>query len=371
MLCIVSVVDSVSPTSMPINEFVLYRHTHDTTAKQVLIVCAPSASAGVALPDDLTVYYTENSLKMLRGTVKKIMAECRENGDRAVFHLHHIKSAARFFVACYGLGVRKQSLFTVHSTFNKRDLKYKLVSTFCVLCARRVTCVSHAAYLGYNPVLKALKGKSMFAVPNGVDTERIDRALTAESSGHTPTYDSKRKTLICVGRMIPLKNHAFLIRLLAKLPEHTLLLVGAEDSEGKIRALAKEYGVFDRVRFLGLIPRAEVFRTLTQAGIYLSSSLVEGLPVSVLEAMRAGLLPILSDIPPHAEIAAHCDGVCVLPLDETKWADKIGEYTALAESAAKERAAALSAAVENEYSLKKMHAAYDVHYRALAAKQRK
>lgn len=165
--------------------------------------------------------------------------------------------------------------------------------------------------------------------------------------------------------MIPLKNHIFLIGLMNLLPEYRLILVGAEDKERKICALAKEKGVEGRVEFKGLIPRDDVFKELEGAAIYVSSSRVEGLPVSVLEAMRVGLLPIISDIMPHKEIAERCTDVRVLSLNEETWADtikRIGElsdeeFTAITEK--------IKASVQEQFSLQKMHEQYHAIYRDL------
>lgn len=355
-MCVVSIVDSISATSMPVNEFVIYRSIHKFDMKQILIVCDTKMPENVVIPEDIEVCMVGNDRKKIRTLVKTIEKKYEK---KAVYHMHHQKSAMLFLASTVFLGTRSRSLYTVHSTFSGRDIKYRISSCICVLAAKRANCVSKAAFSEYNSVVKKLKGSRFTAIPNGVDVDRID-----ETVGANPAKAS-RKTLICVGRMIPLKNHKFLIALMKKLPEHRLVLVGAEDKEGKIRKLAQSEGVFDRVEFKGLIPREKVFEELSKAEIYVSPSFVEGLPVSVLEAMRVGLLPIISDIAPHREIGEHCNSVRVLPLIEDLWVDCIKEIERFDDCKVENESKQIKEFVKEEFSLEKMHEQYLSVYRKL------
>ena len=344
MLCAVSVVDSISETSMPINEFVIYRAIHNYDLRQILIVLDKNSPVNVNIPDDVDVYLVGNDKKKIRNTVKTIQDQY---GTEIVFHLHHQKSAIVFFESTVGLGIRKKCLYTVHSTFSGRDIKYKLSSIFCSLYANYANCVSNAAYSEYSSIVKRIKKERFLSIQNGVDTGRIDSAIS------TNLCCDSTKSMVCVGRMIPLKNHVFLIQLLSKLPDYKLILIGAEDKEGRIRALAKELDVLERVEFKGLIPRNDVFRELQQASIYVSSSTVEGLPVSVLEAMYVGLVPVLSDILPHKEIAEACSEVEILPLSIDKWTEKIQALTDF-----DNKSRFIKETVKRKFSLETMHTAY-------------
>lgn len=357
MMCVVSVVDSISATSMPINEFVIYRSTHKYPIKQGLIVCNKSVPQDVQIPKDIAVYLTGNDRTEIRKAVQKILNE--NKNDKVIFHMHHQKSALCFLAATVGMGIRRHTLYTVHSTFSARDTKYKISSCLCALLAENVNCVSCAAYEEYAIWVKMLKTQKFFAIPNGVDIDRIDKAIEENPS------ISNRNTLICVGRMIPLKNHEFLIYLLEKLPHYKLILVGAEDKEGKIRKLAKQLKVIDRVEITGLIPREEVFRKLNSASIYVSASYVEGLPVSVLEAMRVGLIPILSEINPHKEIANKCEEVITLPYKVEVWKNVIEYYGELDQEDFSRKSELIRAFVKEKFSLDKMHEEYMKIYKRI------
>jgi glycosyltransferase involved in cell wall biosynthesis len=73
-----------------------------------------------------------------------------------------------------------------------------------------------------------------------------------------------------------------------------LSLVGEGQKQTAVQALAKELGLSGRVDFLGA--RDDVSHILAKANVFVLTSNWEGLPISILEAMRAGLPVIASDV---------------------------------------------------------------------------
>ena len=125
----------------------------------------------------------------------------------------------------------------------------------------------------------------------------------------------------------------------------------------------------DRITFTGLLPREEVFQALRSADCYLSPSTLEGLPISVLEAMYCGLPCVLSDIPQHRELAGDYadgyNGLTLLPPDTDRWVEAIHAMTVLSP---RERAAVSAGNrdyVTRSFSLENMHGQYDALYRLL------
>lgn len=104
-----------------------------------------------------------------------------------------------------------------------------------------------------------------------------------------------------VARFEPQKDHATLIRALGGLTAQLweLDLVGEGPGMPAMRALAAELGIADRIRFLG--QRMDVQRLLGAAQIATLITNWEGLPLSILEAMRAGLPVVASDVGGIAE----------------------------------------------------------------------
>jgi glycosyltransferase involved in cell wall biosynthesis len=112
---------------------------------------------------------------------------------------------------------------------------------------------------------------------------------------------------IMVARFQAQKDHPTLLRALAALGAHdpapsnrggppawTLELVGDGPDRKKIQNLAAELGIAGRIDFAG--QRLDIPERLAEADVFVLISKWEGFPRSILEAMRAGLPVIASDV---------------------------------------------------------------------------
>jgi glycosyltransferase involved in cell wall biosynthesis len=102
--------------------------------------------------------------------------------------------------------------------------------------------------------------------------------------------------LVMVARFGPQKDHTTLLRALAGLREHAweLELIGEGSSMGQTASLAGSLGLGDRVHFRG--QRMDVEQILATSQVSLLVSNYEGFPLSILEAMRAGLPVVASSV---------------------------------------------------------------------------
>jgi glycosyltransferase involved in cell wall biosynthesis len=100
---------------------------------------------------------------------------------------------------------------------------------------------------------------------------------------------------VCVARFAPQKNHALLINAFAKGPASDpkahLVLAGQGVLRAQLQERVNRLGLTSRVHFLGL--RTDIPDVLGAADIFALGSDYEGNPLSVIEAMAAGL-PIVS-----------------------------------------------------------------------------
>jgi len=84
-------------------------------------------------------------------------------------------------------------------------------------------------------------------------------------------------------------------KVLTELPEASLTLVGGGSQHEALVNMVKEMGLTN-VTFTGRVDNTEIYTHLDQADIFLSTPTVDNMPVSVLEAMNAGLLVISSRV---------------------------------------------------------------------------
>ena len=105
-------------------------------------------------------------------------------------------------------------------------------------------------------------------------------------------------TLINVARQDDNKNQAALIRCFARLREQTqnckLLLLGDGINHQKLQKLAAELGIADAVEFTGNVVNTEDYYAVSD--LYVQTSFREAMPLSVLEAMAAGLPIVSTDV---------------------------------------------------------------------------
>ncbi len=103
-------------------------------------------------------------------------------------------------------------------------------------------------------------------------------------------------TFISVARFDKQKDHETLIRALSLINNYDwhLRLVGSGPKESNIKELCKKNGIYSKVTFTGRSDN--VSELLEKADIFILSSLWEGFPRSILEAMRASLPIISTDV---------------------------------------------------------------------------
>jgi glycosyltransferase involved in cell wall biosynthesis len=94
-----------------------------------------------------------------------------------------------------------------------------------------------------------------------------------------------------VGRLTAIKDHPLLLESLrfVRTSAH-LVIVGGGEEEANLRNLARKLQIQDRVHFLGF--RSDLDRILADARVVALTSLNEGTPVALIEALAAGCMPV-------------------------------------------------------------------------------
>lgn len=144
-------------------------------------------------------------------------------------------------------------------------------------------------------------------IPNALDPVEVEpdaasRALAAHGL-------EERAFVLGIGRLTAQKDFLTLIRAfrLARarggLAFRKLVLVGGDDGSGCYEQLRAEAD--GDVIFTGRLPRPEVQALLSRCGVYVNSSVHEGMSNAVLEAVSAGCPVLLSDIVENRDLPVH------------------------------------------------------------------
>jgi glycosyltransferase involved in cell wall biosynthesis len=133
----------------------------------------------------------------------------------------------------------------------------------------------------------------------------------------------------------------------ATLAQHPTLTWTLAGDGPDLPAFQEEFDGDARVKILGSVPYEQVPKLLEAHDVYFLCSDYEGLPLSLLEAMGAGLVPVVSDLPSGiSEVVNDRNGIRVAIDDEKAYADAVLQ---LAENA--ERLTAMSAAASSAVRL--------------------
>ncbi|NOX71360.1 MAG: glycosyltransferase family 4 protein [Candidatus Micrarchaeota archaeon] len=109
-------------------------------------------------------------------------------------------------------------------------------------------------------------------------------------------FEIKGETVITsVARFVPVKGLEYLLEACSLLEEDfKILLVGSGPEEENLKKTAKKLGIEEKVIFAGF--RRDIPDVLASSDIFVISSISEGLPTSLLEAMAAAKACVVTDI---------------------------------------------------------------------------
>lgn len=360
-LTVLHVVDRVSATNSQYNE-----HCLPMRGTRRITVCS-LFPADVPRPAGLRLLQGDGSL---RGCLRALRAALTESSYDVV-HVHAPASGVLTLLVCILTGRSRSNLaFTMHNSWdNFRPRNRLLLHVIAALYPLVVVC-GHAAASSMPRRIRLLAGR-LEVVPNGVDLDRVDRVLAAGVASSEAPGPSGRE-VVSVGRLIPIKEPDLAIAAFVRgagQDDH-LTIIGDGPLMPTLTGMLQHAELAGRVSLTGVVPRDEVYPALARASVFVSTSRGEGLPVAVLEAMACSCPVVLSDIPPHREIARL---VPELPLVEVGDVDGFANaLRALLDLPAAERArrgAALRRCVVEHYSVQAMNTGYGLLYRRLSRVQ--
>jgi glycosyltransferase involved in cell wall biosynthesis len=205
-------------------------------------------------------------------------------------HLHVLRYALPSLLLLKGMS----TLHTVHN-LAEREVE------------SRARCIQRYAFNhGVVPVavsdevaqsLKPLYGiHSCRVIPNGIPTSQYAHPSVSRKEWRVKAgFRDDHVLFVCVARFAEQKNHALLLDAFAKRPAANpnahLVLVGDGPLREQLQAQAKSLGLAERIHFMGV--RTDIPEILKAMDVFVLSSDWEGNPLSVMEAMAAGL-PIIS-----------------------------------------------------------------------------
>lgn len=157
-------------------------------------------------------------------------------------------------------------------------------------------------------ILKEYKGiKSTPLIYNGIDCSRFN----------IPHIEHEDIVIINVAGLSDVKNQGMLIKAFAQvkktIKEARLRIVGEGEERVKLEGLIHDLKLEDCVELMGV--RDDVEQLLAQADIFVLSSKKEGMPLSILEALAAGLPVISTDVGGARDVVKDGENGYIVPVD--------------------------------------------------------
>jgi len=171
-----------------------------------------------------------------------------------------------------------------------------------------------------------------------------------------------------IGRLIPVKGaDVFLqaISQLASLPL-TISVIGDGSERAKLENIVQNAGLSGRVRFHGTVPNAA--RYITAFDVFVLSSRSEGTPVTLLEAMAAGVPVVVTSVGGVPDVVGPNEATMVPPENPAALADAIRSVIA-DPVAARRRAEAATHRLRAEFDVERWIDAHDTVYDLIVSKR--
>jgi glycosyltransferase involved in cell wall biosynthesis len=245
--------------------------------------------------------------------VRRLAAFVRDQG---VDLIHAHQYTPFFYCRAPGwIGHRPPVLFTEHGRFHP-DLpsrKRMFFNRFFLRRTDRVVAVGQSVKQALIDN-EGIPAKRIDVIYNGVRYgEFSNRSQAREAIRRDLQIDLAAPVAIQVARLDPIKDHLTALRAVQhvsrRMPDFLLLIVGDGPERASIEDAIGELKLAKNVRLLG--QRSDVAQLLAAADVFLLTSLSEGIPVTLIEAMCAGLPVVTTAAGGVAEVVVHGQTGCV------------------------------------------------------------
>lgn len=254
--------------------------------------------------------------------------EMEEVFSRRSFDILHCHLNTLSYVEPINAALRHGCKVILHSrnTGSPKSLITKLLHHihFCTLPKDKITMLAVSDLAGEWLFGKNVKFQT---INNGVDINKFKFSQEKRERKRKELNIENNYVVGNVGAFLYPKNHKFLIKIFYELiktkPESLLLLVGTGPLEQQISNMVDEFGLKQKVLFLGR--RTDIPELFCAMDCLLFPSLYEGFPNSVLEAQTSGVPCLISNIITNEIVIAENCMRLPLNLSAEQWATKLLE----------------------------------------------
>jgi glycosyltransferase involved in cell wall biosynthesis len=156
-------------------------------------------------------------------------------------------------------------------------------------------------------------GDKIVEIPLGLDLDQFRELPARDEAVAALGLPPDARYVTIVARLVPIKDLPTFLRALANvtasLPDVRGLVVGDGPERAAVERVARDLGLGDRCRFVGW--RADLPNVYAASDLVVLSSLNEGSPVSVIEAMAAGRAVVATAVGGVPDVVRESSGILV------------------------------------------------------------
>lgn len=232
-----------------------------------------------------------------------------------VVHTHHLGPLIYAGVAAKLAGINVH-IHTEHDAWHLANNKHKRLQRWLMKLIQPVMVAD--AMLVKQQLDNLFRYHRTVVIKNGIDCNKFYPASQTLSRGHFDLPLDKR-IIGCAGRLEKVKDQQTAIKAMKFLPEDTLLVIAGDGSQRTaLTHLVQFLDLQHRVIFIGQTDQMTLFYQALD--VFCMPSLMEGLPLSLLEAQACNIPVVTTDV------GASSEAVCP---DTGKFV-KVGDVTGLA-----------------------------------------
>ncbi len=247
------------------------------------------------------------------GEIKKFLAVLKEEKPTIVHsHLFRATMFAAPLSKCAGV---PKVIETAHirEAWRKGIKKAYCIDRFFYRFVDKIIAVSKAVK-GYLVDEKGVPAQKIEVIYNGVDVEKFSSRDTV----HSPQSGNRKFTIGVIGRLEPQKGHRYFLEAVTMLGDKgkdiDFRIIGDGILRHELERMARDFGIDDRVRFLGY--QKDMREVIATFDLVVLPSLYEGLPLVILEAGAMGKPVIATDVDGSGEAVIDGEtGILVGPGD--------------------------------------------------------
>lgn len=241
-----------------------------------------------------------------------------------IVHLHNRTAFIYGTIAARLAGIRN-IIYTEHGRTIKLTRKAKIAHRLMNRVLKKTVVVTR--YLkemlvekeGFNP-------NKIIIIPNGIDGSKFMINKSTLREENDLSLKEEDKIIGIVARLDPIKNHKCLIGAMTLIekeePKAKLLVVGDGPLKSTLIKKVKDRNLQETIYFLG--EREDIPNILAGVDLFVLSSLSEGMSITLVEAMAAGLPIIATEVGGNPDLIDHGkNGILVPKGDENAMASAI------------------------------------------------